>query len=181
MIRIFRHKQTVLSHDEACELVRRFFNGETSLSEEQAIYHYFADGDVHPLLKQYGEMFGWYATGMQPMLKKQRSWRWVKVVAAALIAGVVCTFGVKVLLKPVDKQNELAEMYAGSYIIKNGKKITNINKVLPQVIEQEKYADQLIALCTQESDAMFDDIDAISMEEVINSIPDPDIRKQLAY
>ena len=179
MIRIFRHKQPTISHDEARRLIARFFDGETTLSEEQDIYQYFAKGEVHPSLQQYGEMFGWYANNLQPAATKRRSWRWTNIAAAALIAGVIGTVAVKYITHPVDSQNELAEMYAGSYIIRNGKKITDINKVLHEAIKQEKYADQLLARCNKASDEMAN-VEMISVEDAINSIPDPGIRRQLA-
>lgn len=179
MIRIFRHKQTTVSHDEARTLIARFFDGETTLSEEQAIYKYFAAGAVHPSLQQYGEMFGWYANGLQPTASKHRSRRWTYVAAAALLAGAIGTTAIKVMKQQDNPQNQLAEMYAGSYIIRNGKKITDINKVLPEVVKQEKYADRLIAQCNKASEAMIND-EMLTVEDAINSIADPEIRRQLA-
>ena len=47
------------------ELLRRFFDGETTCAEEKALEKYFtSDTPLPPELEPYRDMFGWYASGM---------------------------------------------------------------------------------------------------------------------
>lgn len=124
------------------QLIGRFLDGRTSNAEEQQLYDYFSEENVAPELMQYREMFRWYATGMPehkdksivlPHLTKTTR-RWL-AAAASLLLLIGIGFGYRSYQK---QQSEYA-IYEGSYIIRDGKKITDLRQILPilKATEQE--------------------------------------------
>lgn len=124
------------------QLIGRFLEGRTSNAEEQLLYDYFSEENVAPELAQYREMFRWYAAGMPeckaksivlPHLTKTTR-RWL-AVAASLLLLIGIGFGYHSYQK---QQSEYA-IYEGSYIIRDGKKITDLRQILPilKATEQE--------------------------------------------
>lgn len=176
MIKLFKHKASTVSHAEARTLIARFFDGDTSLADEQKIYEYFAAGHTHSDLQKYGPMFGWYANNLQTV-QKSRSHHWVRWAAAAAIVGVIGTVAIKLVNRPQQDDNSLAEMYAGSYIIRNGQKITDINKILPEVLAAQKMADEILAENQKITDYTIDDEKLIY--ESLSDISDPNLRRQI--
>lgn len=180
MLKINRHSYSSLSHDEARKLIARFFDGDTSLDDERKLYEYFATGKAHPDLQQYAAMFGWYANSLQEKPKaKRKAWRWQYVAAAAVLICLIGSAAVKIVQRQSNDTERLAEVYAGSYIIRNGVKITDMNKVLPEVIKNEKYAERLLAVCEKNNNSHCN-IKEPSVDDIINSIPDPEIREEFA-
>lgn len=124
------------------QLIGRFLEGRTSNAEEQLLYDYFSEENVAPELAQYREMFRWYAAGMPehkdksivlPHLTKTTR-RWL-AAAASLLLLIGIGFGYRSYQK---QQSEYA-IYEGSYIIRDGKKITDLRQILPilKATEQE--------------------------------------------
>lgn len=77
-------------------LIDRFFSGETTLSEERALYSFFADHEIPESLRAYIPVFGFFSTGirsdMQPAApvdrrKKARQYLWRGAVSAACLAA----------------------------------------------------------------------------------------------
>lgn len=124
------------------EYIRRFLEGETTNAEEQAIYRFFRTGEVPEHLKPYTEMFVWYDEGMpeeqqQPQPKAQPVWKriplelWSMGIAAMLVIGI----GLGVVLSFGDGQHEDWSCYEGSYVEVNGKRITDIETIMPIILE----------------------------------------------
>jgi hypothetical protein len=130
-------------------LIERFLEGETSNAEEQTLYRYFESGEVDPALEKYREMFKWYAAGMPedssiPVnrgggglrarspehLRSARS-QWVRWLSIA--ASLLLLVGVGLGLWHYQQQQEEYALYEGSYIIRNGQKITDIKQILPEL------------------------------------------------
>lgn len=122
------------------QLVARFLKGETSNADEQRLYDYFSRDEVAESLKEYQEMFRWYAglggkrrTRLMPIRK------WV-VAAASLLLLFTIGYGVWEYKNQADEY----ALYEGSYIIRDGKKITDLRIILPELKETERKVAELM-------------------------------------
>lgn len=143
---------STMKRDKSMEqLVEKFLDGATSNSEEKALYDYFASGKVARRLEKYRAMFLWYAGGMTtPMpdaevrapfkrFADRLSWRAVAGVAAAALLLVTAVIGIF----QHRKTELLYATYEGSYIVRNGKKITDLKRILPDLRRIENDAKAL--------------------------------------
>ena len=131
------------------EYIRRFMEGETTNAEEQAIYRFFRTEEVPEHLKPYTEMFTWYEEGMpeeelskpktQPLWKRIPLEIWSTGIAAMLVVGI----GLGIVLSFGDNQHEDWSCYEGSYVEVNGKRITDIETILPVILETLKGAKEI--------------------------------------
>lgn len=109
------------------ELINRFLDGETTVEEERLLCRRFQESSVPPELKPYAEFFRDMATlpvSDVPRHAHLRAWRWV--AAAAVVAAFVV--GGAWLHVRQDSQL-LAKTYAGSYMLVDGKRVTDEAKV----------------------------------------------------
>ena len=85
-------------------ILNRFFNGESTLAEEEELGRYFATHDVDEDWKAYKQMFAYFDSGMageaQPAAAKEAEQapqpnvvrlRWLRVAAAAVVALLLAT------------------------------------------------------------------------------------------
>jgi hypothetical protein len=121
------------------ELIERFFEGHTSNEEEQELYIFFSGDNIPEQLLSYCPIFAYFETGIKNEAcnlkiinrkKKQLSWNkkiriWASVAASVL---VLLSFGTYYFVQT--KENKL---YEGSYIIRNGVKITDPKIVVPEI------------------------------------------------
>ena len=131
------------------EYIRRFMEGETTNAEEQAIYRFFRTEEVPEHLKPYTEMFAWYEEGMpeeelskskaQPLWKRIPLEIWSTGIAAMLVIGI----GLGIVLSFGDNQHEDWSCYEGSYVEVDGKRITDIETILPIILETLKGAEEI--------------------------------------
>ena len=131
------------------EYIHRFMEGETTNAEEQAIYRFFRTEEVPEHLKPYMEMFAWYEEGMPEeelsKPKAQALWKripleiWSKGIAAMLVIGI----GLGIVLSFDNKPCEEWACYEGSYVEVNGKRITDIETILPIILETLKRAEEI--------------------------------------
>jgi len=120
------------------KLIERFFEGQTSNEEEQELYAFFSSEKVPEHLLPYSPVFVYFETGIkeeesnlqivhrttQTSLKKKiRIWA---SVAASLL--VLLSFGIHHFV-----QKKEYDLYEGSYIIRNGVKITDPKIVVPEI------------------------------------------------
>ena len=132
-----------INKQNAAQWVNRFLEGETSNAEEQELYRFFREDDVPSELKKYIPMFNWYADGMkEPLPQHCRGIRMKHIfirmsIAAAIL--LVCGFGIK--FYQYYQQDDKYECYEGSYIIRNGKKITDMKVIMPEVQKTSRYAE----------------------------------------
>ena len=126
------------------EYIHRFMEGETTNAEEQAIYRFFRNGNVPEHLKPYTEMFIWYEEGMPEGIKEQPKqdapkpfWKriplefWSMGIAAMLVVGI----GLGIVLSFESSPDEEWSCYEGSYVEVNGKRITDMETILPIILE----------------------------------------------
>ena len=124
-------KDITINKDNVSGYISRFLAGETSLAEERALYGYFRREKIPAELECYREMFVWYdslrpapRTAEPIRFPRLRRWQWTGVAATiALLLGLGFVFRM---------QTE------ASYIIRDGKKITDLRVVVPEIRRNEK-------------------------------------------
>ena len=131
------------------EYIHRFMEGETTNAEEQAIYRFFRTEEVPEHLKSYTEMFAWYEDGMPEKVSSQPAskplWKrlpleiWSMGIAAMLVIGI----GLGIVLSFGNNQHEDWSCYEGSYVEVDGKRITDIETILPIILETLKGAEEI--------------------------------------
>ena len=144
-------------YNEIEELIERFFEGQTSNEEERELYDFFSSENVPERLLSYRQVFEYFETGIKEeeanhqiaerkniqstSSKKIRIWM---SIAASLL--ILISFGIY----HFTREKEF-NPYEGSYIIRNGVKITDpkivnpeIEKTLYFVQEQEEKNNRLL-------------------------------------
>lgn len=130
-------------------LIDLFMEGETNLEQERTLYSYFAISENVPSeLEEYKEMFQGFASidqsapkNEQPIARPARkriSLRNIIYAAAsvALIAGIF-------LIADKQEEKQLESLYAGSYMIIDGKRIDDLQKIKPDIDRILAYAEQM--------------------------------------
>lgn len=132
------------------QLITRFLDGETTNAEEQTLYDYFAGDDVAEGLRQYQEMFRWYAQGMPEVcsgptasLLRLNS-RFTRTKLLAIAASLLLLVGVGLGYWQYQQQQEEYAIYEGSYIIRDGKKMTDIRQILPELKAVEREVSEIM-------------------------------------
>ena len=144
-----------ISHEEARRLLDKFLDGATSNAEERHLHDYFLNGNVADDLARYSGMMDWFAdldgSGKRDDTAKKLSGRrlmrrrWLTGIAAAAAVAVLVATGINRFGVGEEEEydSELMEMYAGSYMMRNGKKVTDLKKVLPTILETERIATKM--------------------------------------
>lgn len=132
-------------------LTERFFDGETSVEEEQRLYAFF---EQHPsglpedmeanreVLVGFGAIgFGKTIPKEKP-LRRNRLW-WASGIAATLFLciGIAATFH-------LSESRNLARNYEGSYVIINGQRIDDLSRIKPDIekaLSQASHIEQNLA------------------------------------
>lgn len=80
-------------------LLERYFEAETSITEEKELKAYFSAAGVAPHLQQYGPMFGYYAKEATqqfdkaiPLKPRKQYVAWLSVAASVVVMLGVVTF-----------------------------------------------------------------------------------------
>ena len=163
-------------------LLERFFEGQTSNEEEQQLYLFFKQEDIPEELTQYKQVIKYFESGLVEELKSAKEThedknvrRETKYLFVAkkwwFVWGSVAASILIILFSTLFffDNFESAHPYKGSYIIRNGVRITNIDLIKPDLeaaiqksllIEQE--AEQLIERLT----AMDDDPEQQIMQQL---------------
>lgn len=119
------------------EYIDRFLEGETTNEEEHAIYCFFREEKIPVHLQEYAPMFAWYEGGMKEdsITPKKRFLLSVKTWSIAAMIAIVLGFGSLMLLEEEDNLLNEWECYEGSYMEVNGKRITDVKQIMPEILE----------------------------------------------
>jgi len=137
------------------DLIDRFFEGRTTNEEEQRLYEYFSKNEVPDSLESYRQLFDFFGKQkieneqLQVVRKSSEKHRFYYGIAAS-IAALLC-IGVFFQKLPAKTDNP----YEGSYIIRNGKKITDPQVIRPE-LEKTMY---LVAMQEEMSARLIEKID----------------------
>ena len=94
-------------------LLEKYFEGETSIAEENELKNYFSSPDVAPHLEQYKPLFGYFAEAKKenfgkdvPLISKKKKTAWLSIAASIAVligAGTYVYFNAN----EVKENNEL--------------------------------------------------------------------------
>lgn len=118
-------------------LLDKYMDGTSTLDEEAILSEYFRGKDIPQEWEDYRQLFQ-EIEDMRPQaqtIKRRMGWpyKWI-AIAASLLILVGIGFGVR---QYQDLQKQYA-IYEGSYIIRDGKKITDIKQILPELEATER-------------------------------------------
>lgn len=136
------HFMIMTKHREIERLTKRFLNGETTADEEQLLYDFFATDDIPKALHKYKKMFQWYANGMKEPLPAPAKKRTL-AVRIAIAASFVALVGIGISWHKHIENERLYAIYQDSYIVRGGKKITDIKKIQPEL---ERVSNEVAAM-----------------------------------
>ena len=142
-------------YEEVSRLMEKFLEGATNNIEEARLQEYFKQGMLSEDMAPYAEMMEWYAvlnsSSSSRKSKKGLFRSWHNIPRRLYIAGAAAVFlgiAVAIGLKQSDANHggytqELLDMYEGSYIVRGGKKETDLKKILPTILEMERCASKM--------------------------------------
>ena len=133
-------------------LVERFMDGATTNGEEQELYELFRSDSVPADLRKLRPMFAWYAGGMQAPLPVRRPLRRRLFTVIGVAAAVLLLFGAGLSIRRHMENERMYEIYAGSYVIRGGKKITDLRKIMPEL---QRNADRAERICSELSNGTY--------------------------
>ncbi len=171
--------------------IDRFMEGETSNAEEKELYRFFAtEKDLPQHIVQYREMFAYFESGLDESLSAQalteaehstakvvqlkpaetkKPKKRIFMFAASIAASIVLIFGISFgLLK-----NDADELYSyeGSYVMQNGKRVTDKETLRLMIDNTMKEADNIemqVAQLSEISDKD-DNIQSVMASSINNS------------
>jgi len=124
------------------DLLQKFFNGQTTNDDEKRLYEYFSRDDLPDELAKYRPVMQFFKHGMADEFASRaddlrdfladcppeahKTHLWLRACAAAAAVLILGFVAYKHFLKPFDP-------YEGSYIIRNGVKITDLNRIRPEL------------------------------------------------
>jgi len=130
-------------------LIERFFEGTTSNLEEKQLYDFFSKEDIPDELKKYKPVFEYFHSGIikettedqkqQNTVQKKSMHNYKKIIYAVggIAASILILFSVYSL---INRQEENFNPYEGSYIVRNGVRITDYDVIKPELEKAYKQA-----------------------------------------
>lgn len=122
------------------ELIDKFMAGQTTADEERHLFAAFADDrQVAPEYADLRPMMQWYASlsARQPAKRRPALPRFAAWTGAAATVAMLLTIGIHYFNQRAALPDEWRE-YAGSYVIKNGVKYTNLAQIMPDIKRAEQ-------------------------------------------
>lgn len=167
-----------VSDDVARRLTAEFLDGSTTPSDEKKLYAYYARKTVASDLECYRQMFAWYAALERSEHQALPIWHNRRFIASAAAIVMLALVGAGLLIGSAVTSNDMPEhnLYAGSYIIRNGHKITDIDEILPELRWADRYVDSTLSATKYEFP---DDPEQQILDDAIRHITDPDVRAVL--
>jgi len=182
-------------------LLERFFEGQTNNDEEQTLYDFFRRDDLPDEWMRYKPVMKYFESGladeigdtvqtdelpqrpvMQVLTSVRKHWiTWCSVAASILLILFTSLY--------LFADREPVDPYAGSYIIRNGVRITDLDLIRPELeaavqkgLMMEQETDRLFEQLSQ-----FDDNQEVQMikqmrehnNRILDNIRDDDIRKEV--
>ena len=176
------------------ELIQAFFDGKTSNKEEMELYSFFSGDNIPEHLQSYIPVFQYFEIGIEKELNDNESKKEIKkstpkIKYWSIWVGTAASFLllVTVFSKIGQNDNDSFDPYEGSYIIRNGVIITDMDVIRPEleatiaaVNKQQEEIEKMINMSYQ---IEMEDYDQITKRieneycELINSFPDENARK----
>ena len=161
------------------ELIESFFEGQTSNEDERELYAFFSGENVPEHLLPYCPVFEYFETGIKEEehnnqiinLKNIKSTLNKKITIWAGIAAsllLLISFGIHHFV-----QEKEFNSYEGSYIIRNGIKITDLKIVVPEI----KKTLYLVQQQEEEYEQLLQQLQGVNFEDPYEQIME-EIRQQ---
>lgn len=177
-------KYNALTHDQLRSLIELFLDGGTSPAQEQALYRAFSSASIGSLpsdLEAQRSMLAWFDNYSSHTSKPKK----ISFFRRYTIAGIACTLavliGVGVFMAKSDSANAnpLIAQYSGSYMIENGRKISDVNKILDKIIEAERLTDSLETVAASQENILLADYDVQLVESTLSNVADRELASLL--
>ncbi len=175
--------QKPLTEECAASLVAAFLDGATTPAQEESLYAFFhnsPEGTLSSEMEACRPMFEWYA-GLKAQKPRPAVSFWgrfkyvgVACATAALVAGA--SFIAK---DAMAYDNPLYAQYDGSYIVRNGQRISDMDIILSTVMQAERLADSLETVAAREEELLDCDYDRILVETALSNVADPALASEL--
>jgi len=132
-------EQEQITHIE--ELIERFFEGVTSNEEESELSLFFSEEMIPPELLPYKPIFTYFETRLEQECRHLSpmfliSDRMVRLRRRLLLSGAAACLLIFLsiaALRFIGNGNDNFDPYEGSFIVKNGVKITDLNQIRPEL------------------------------------------------
>lgn len=167
--------------------LERFMNGETTHEEEQSIYRFFRKGNVPKRLRTQIPMFAWYEAGMpgspEDFLTKKgkRSVRIPLIVwSAGIAASIVIVLGLAWI--GWDKYQEMSaewKCYEGSYVVIDGKRVSDIKKIMPYIQETLDEAERMEKCLAEQETSLYAGAEDEIGQSLMDEVPDEEMREAI--
>lgn len=161
----------------AARLLERFLDGDSTPAEERALYALYtstARGSLAPELEARRDMMEWYAA-MAPSRRRRR----IHAIAAGIGAFVAVAAGVTLAVGGSDDDNGLYACYRGSYVVHNGKRISDLAEIHTALARAEFTADSLLDASERQSQLLESDPEARMIDMAVSSIGNPELAGQI--
>ena len=130
-------------------LIERFFDGITTNEEEKELYLFFSEEDIPAELMLYKSLFTYFETNLEqeycdinttplpPLFRLRRRLSMKSKVRSRLLingaAAILFIFFSVSAYHIIGNNSRNFDPYEGSFIVKNGVKITDLNQIRPEL------------------------------------------------
>lgn len=143
-----RNNRVELNEARVALLLEDFFEGRTSVEEEEMLYGYFRSDNVSPLFINYVPLF----RGLNDVNESKRGNKvhllgkisWWSISVAAMLA-IVVTLG-RGLIAETNLMSDAFALYDGSYVIEGGKKITDLSLIMQKLHRAEASSESMMSV-----------------------------------
>ncbi|MCM1117253.1 MAG: hypothetical protein NC342_06940 [Pseudoflavonifractor sp.] len=151
----------ILKPSEARCLLDRFDQGLTTLDEEKSLFDFFHQASLPADLARLRPLMAWYEGGCvgTPAYdakvdnKRRFNLRPLLSMAAAVAAIAVVAISAWIMPRDVATSNDdFFAMYAGSYVIRNGVKVSDPNLIRDDILRCRERIDSVNALVAASTD-----------------------------
>jgi hypothetical protein len=168
-------------------LLNRFFEGQTTAEEEETLYRLFDSNEAPAHLAGYKPVFEYFRTGLAeelatpPAVRRRRPTRrlaWAGMAAAA-VAGCAIAFTLW--------QDASFDPYEGSYIVRDGIRITDTKRIRPElertlreVQQQQADMERMFSETTDPDDVLDRYFQSIEQQQdaILSGFTDPYAREE---
>lgn len=151
-----RHIDTIptISDAEARRLMEKFDAATASLAEERSLYEYFRRSQLPPDLAPLRGLMAWYEGGcagepchIAPATSRRRRPIWSRAWMSAASAAVLIALGITLLHlrapAPESDTDSFAATYGGSYVIRDGVKITDPELIRDDILRAKEVSEKI--------------------------------------
>lgn len=152
-------------------LIERFFNGETTTEEETRLYRVFRHKRLPDRLERLRPVMEAFSSMGEERPRRTKPMRivWRALIGTAAMLALV--MGIS-FYSDYHREQSLARLYGGSYVIENGRRIDNLIEIRGDI--EKALADSR----SIERHAEYNAIDRAE-QDVLDNISDPDMRREV--